>query len=103
MNKHRKTYRGPIEGKKIEFAETDQVESYVDLANEFMETIFDLMPSDYLITDESSLTDFTDFGSNDTSGIWALIEGRYAIDRAGVGSERLVRIFSAIIQHRNVQ
>lgn len=42
--------------------------------------IFDFLPGEYLITDESSLRDFTDLGSSDTTGIWNRITKIYAIE-----------------------
>ena len=65
--------------------------------------IFDFLPGEYLITDESSLPDFTEMGSADTSPIWSLITERFAIERTDVASERLVDIFAEIQARKSVQ
>jgi len=95
--------RGRFEGKKITVASMEQVESFAHLTNEFMEKIFDLEPGDFLITDESDLHDFTDFGSADTSKIWASITEHYGVDLSDVASERFVKILSEIARRKNLQ
>jgi len=67
-----------------------------------MEQVFDLEPGEYLISDESDLLDFTDFGSSDTTETWKRITAAYGVSLADVGSERLVNIFAVITQRRNV-
>jgi len=95
--------RGPLKGKTITYASTDRIEEFRRVADDFMLEIFDLLPGDYLITDESSLRDFNDFGSSETSSIWSRIAKLYAIGRADVPSERLVDIFAEIQARRNLQ
>lgn len=73
------------------------------LAADFMMEVFDFMPGDYLITDESSLRDFTEFASADTSPIWSRITRIYAIGKADVPSERLVDIFAEMQRRRSIQ
>ena len=51
--------------------------AFADIAGEFMENVFDLLPGDYAITDESTLRDFTDFGSSHTSPAWRRITEGY--------------------------
>lgn len=92
-----------FEGKKIEFASTGRVEAAGELADDFMFEIFELDAGEYLITDESSLSDFTAFGSSDVDPLWKLIEVKYRIDRTDASSERLVDIFEAIILRDQVQ
>jgi len=94
---------GTFEGKTITLAETDVVETYPQLAAEFMSRIFELDPGDYLITDESGLRDFTPFGESDTTGIWASIENVYGVSESDVGSQLLSRIFEAISSRRRTQ
>lgn len=50
---------GPFKGKKIRFAPTNGVNMFVEISEELMRKIFDFEPGEYLITDESSLYDFT--------------------------------------------
>lgn len=54
--------RGPFKGKKITFASTERIEEFKEIASEFMREIFDLLPGEYLISDESDLHDFTEIG-----------------------------------------
>jgi hypothetical protein len=73
--------RGAIKGKTVTYAPTDRVEEYRQIVDEFMMEVFDFLPGDYLITDESSLRDFTDFGSSDTSPVWRRITEIYRIEK----------------------
>jgi len=95
--------KGPFKGKKITFASTAQIEDLQQIANEFMEEIFDLLPGEYLISDESDLCDFTEMGSSDTSTIWAGITSHYGIKEFEVGSSRFVDIFTEIARRRKPQ
>jgi hypothetical protein len=94
--------RGPLKGKRITLADTDAVEDHRQLACDFMAEVFDFLPGDYLITDESTLRDFTDFGSDDTSSIWTRITDMYSVDKSDVPSEKLVDIFAAIRHRRRI-
>ena len=73
------------------------------VANEFMMEIFDILPGEYLIPDESSIRDYTEFGSSDTSEIWGRIRDAYSLEKSDVRSEVLVDIFAEIQARRNVQ
>jgi len=95
--------RGAFKGKKVTYASTDRVGEFRKLAGDFMMEVFDFLPGDYLITDESSLRDFTELASSDTSAIWFRITEIYAIGRADVPSEKLVDIFTEIQRRRNLQ
>src|SRR3990172_2056622 len=79
--------RGRFKGKKITFASTERIEEFTQLADDFMEKVFDLEPGEYLITDESDVLDFTEMASSDTSEIWHRIEAIYGVALADVGSE----------------
>jgi hypothetical protein len=50
---------GPFKGKRIEFAPTTGIDMFPDVVADFMKQIFDFEPGDYLMSDESSLYDFT--------------------------------------------
>ena len=95
--------RGLFKGKKITFASTERIEKFTQLADDFMEQVFDLEPGEYLITDESDLLDFTEMGSSDTSEIWKRIEEIHAVALADVGSGMLVNIFTEITRRKNLQ
>jgi hypothetical protein len=95
--------RGPLKGKTIPYPSSDRIQKFRRVASDFMLEIFDFLPGDYLITDESSLLDFTEFGSSGTSPIWSRVTKLYAIGRADVPSERLVDIFAKIQARRILQ
>lgn len=98
-----KIRRGPLKGKTVEYASSERIEAVRRIAEDFMLEIFDFMPGEYLITDESTLRDFTDMGTSDTSPLWNCITEAYAIDRGDVPSEKLVDIFTFIEVRKNVQ
>lgn len=56
---------GPLKGRRIEWPSRDGVENLQEIATEFMLKIFDLEPSEYLITDESHLSDFLEITEHD--------------------------------------
>lgn len=95
--------RGPLKGKRITLAATDCVDDYRQLASDFMTEVFEFLPGDYLITDESTLRDFTDFGSAETSQIWSRISEIYAINASDAPSEKFVDIFAAIERRKSIQ
>ncbi len=100
---HKIIQRGPLRGKKITFASTDRVEEFRQIANDFMDQVFDIETGEYLISDESDILDFTEMGSSDTSAIWRRISEIYGINLSGVESGRLVNIFAEIVRRRNMQ
>jgi hypothetical protein len=89
--------------KRITSASTDQVESFGELVNEFMSSIFQLEPDEHMITDKSDLLDFTPLDSSGTGAIWERIKEVYAIAPSDVGSERLISILATILQRRCLQ
>jgi len=95
--------RGRFKGKKITFASTERVEEFAQLADEFMEQIFELESGEYAISDESDVLDFTEMGSSDTSEIWKRIGEIYGVSSADVRSGRLVDILTEITRRRNLQ
>jgi hypothetical protein len=48
----------------FEHAPTTGIEKPRAVADDFMRQIFEMEPEEYLITDESILTDFADFGDD---------------------------------------
>lgn len=94
---------GPFKGKEIEFASVNRVEAAGEVADDFMFEIFEFDAGEYLITDESSLADFTDYGSSDVEPLWKLVQARYGVGPADARSDKLVDIFDAIIARRNPQ
>lgn len=102
-NDEKRIARGRFAGRKITFASTERIEEFRQLASDFMGQVFDFLPGEYLISDESDLLDFTEMGSSDTSEIWIRITEVYGVLLADVESERLVNIFTEITRRRNVQ
>jgi hypothetical protein len=94
--------RGRFKGKKITFASTERIEKFALIATEFMEEIFDLLPGDYAISDESDIRDFTEMGSSDTSEIWTRIKEVYGIEQSDIGSSRFINIFAEITRRKNI-
>ena len=95
--------RGLRKGKKVTFASKERIEEFAQLADEFMERIFDLEPGEYLISDESDVRDFTEMGSSDTAEIWKRIDEVYGIVTLDVRSGRLVDILTEVAQRRSRQ
>lgn len=102
-NDDKRISRGRFKGKRITFASTARIEDFTVLTNEFMEEIFELLPGEYLISDESELRDFTEMGSSDTADVWRQIKAIYGVEALDVGSEVLVNIFTEIVRQRNLQ
>ena len=100
MNKPGKIIpRGPIKGKRIEFAPTDELDMFRSLADEFMEEIFSMEPGSYLITDESSLRDFQGVEDLGLPDVHEKIREVYGVDVSDIISGNLVEIFARIHRH----
>jgi hypothetical protein len=84
---------GPFKGKRIELAPTTGIEMFLDIAEDFMRRIFDFEPGEYLITDESSLFDFTGVHEMSLSDIQKKIQAVYNLDVSDVESGNLLTIF----------
>jgi hypothetical protein len=84
---------GPFQGKSIELAPTTGIEMFLDIAEDFLRRIFGFEPGEYLITDESSLWDFTGVDEMDLSNIQKKIQDIYHLDVADVASGNLLTIF----------
>ena len=85
-------------GKKFELSPTNGVDLFWEIAEDFMQRIFDLSPGDYLITDESSLSDFAGFGV-ETEDFHEQIKQVYDIDVSDLEAGLLLEIFQRI-HHR---
>ena len=84
-----------FKGKKFELAPTTGVDLFWEIAEDFMQKSFDLPPGDYLITDESSLFDFTGFGV-EIEDLHNQILQTYDLDVSDVESGNLFEIFQRI-------
>lgn len=91
---------GPFKGKKIEFASTTGIDRFFGISNEFMKNIFDFDQGEYLISDESSLYDFTGLDEMKLSDIQKRIRKVYDIDVSDIESGNLIEIFKRIYNKR---
>ena len=87
---------GPFKGKKIEFASTTGIEMFFEIAEDFMQRILDFEPGDYLITDESSLWDFTGRDKQEIDEIHKKIREVYDLDVSDIPTGNLLEIFRRI-------
>ena len=92
---------GPFKGKKITFASTAKIEELKEFADDFMFQIFDFEAGEYVVSDESSLLDFTELNSSDLTPIWEKIEEHYNVKASQISSDKLVDILCEIKGRRN--
>jgi hypothetical protein len=88
--------RGPFKGKRIEFAPTAGVNRFREISEDFMKKIFGFEPGEYLISDESSLYDFTSLDEMELPDIHKKIQEMYNIDVSDIKSRNLLEIFRRI-------
>jgi len=88
----------PGSGLPLEFASSDRVSQYEDIAAEFFEKILELDYSECFISDESSLWDF--HADEDNKEFEKKIESVYGIDVSDIESGNLVAIFQRISEKR---
>jgi len=84
---------GPFKGKKIEYAPSTGVAMFLDISEDFMKKIFNFEPDEYLISDESSLFDFTEMELTD---VQKRIQDVYDLDVSDIASGNLLEIFMRI-------
>ena len=87
---------GPFKGKRIELAPTTGIDMFLESAEDFMRRIFGFEPGEYLITDESSLFDFTGVDEMRLSHIQKKIQTVYNLDVSDSESGNLLTIFMRI-------
>jgi len=88
----------PYIGRKLKFelAPTRRLTSLQDITEDFMKQILKYDPEDYLITDESRLSDFTDFARGDIAPYLPKIKKHYGVDVSDVPYGNLAGIFRKI-------
>lgn len=69
---------------------------FLKISDEFMKKIFDLAPGEYLISDESSLYDFTGLDELDLTDIQKKIRDVYDLDISDIESGNLLDIFKRL-------
>ena len=84
---------GSFKGKRIELAPTTGIDIFLEIAEDFMRRIFGFEPGEYLITDETSLCDFTGVHEMGLSNIQKKIQVVYHLDVSDVASGNLLTIF----------
>ncbi len=87
---------GPFKGKKIGFAPSTGIDMFLEIAEDFMRRIFDFAPGEYLITDESSLFDFTGLDEMEIPDIQKKLREVYDLDVSDMPSGNLLEIFTRI-------
>ncbi len=87
---------GPFKGKHIEFAPTTGIDMFREVAEEFMRRVFDFAPGAYLISDESSLFDFTGVDEMERKDIQQKIREVYDVDVSDLASGNLLEIFARL-------
>jgi len=87
---------GPFKRKSIELAPTTGIDMFLEIAEDFMQCIFGFEPGEYLITDESSLFDFTGVNEMGLSNIQKKIQDVYHLDVSDVESGNLLTLFMRI-------
>jgi hypothetical protein len=73
---------------------------FLKISDEFMNKIFDFAPGEYLMSDESSLYDFTGLDEWDLTTIQKKIQDVYDLDISDIKSRNLLEIFKRIHNKR---
>jgi hypothetical protein len=89
-------HSGRFKGKKIELASTAGIELFEGIAREFMLQVFNLEAGDYLITDESTLSDFAGVDDMQIPAIAERVRRLYGFDLSEVEDETLLNVFIRI-------
>jgi len=100
-NNSRIISRGPFKGKNIEFASTSGINRFREISEDFMNKIFGLEPGEYLISDESSLYEFTGLDEMELPDIHKKIQEFYNIDVSDIKSRNLLEIFRRISDNKS--
>jgi hypothetical protein len=90
--------------KKIIFASQDRLSAVEELAPRFFAEVLEMDYGECLITDESDLRDFTEFGNDATPEVERMldrIETHYLVDVRVIGSTRIVQLLE-FLQARGV-
>ena len=92
---------GPFKGKKIKLASMAGIKLFEEIAEEFMFRIFGFEAGEYLITDESSLRDFTGVDDMELADIQRRIRRVYGLDVSDLASGNLLEIFVRIHERQS--
>ena len=92
--------KGPFKGQRVEIASATGIQSFDDIAEDFMLDIFGFEPGEYLITDLSSRQDFVGVDYMEFVDILARIRDVYRLDVADLPSGNLLEIFKRLHERR---
>lgn len=88
--------------KKITFAEQDKINDYNEEAEDFFEKILDMKYEDCLVTDESSLSDFSSCGLPENMGKEATsLKELYSVWRGWV-KEKIKDVYGISVEETNI-
>lgn len=93
--KWHRVQRDRFKGRRFERAGSTGVEMFSRISADFMQRIFELHTEEYLITDESSLADFTELDAS-LEEVQKRVAEVYEIDLAGIPAGNLLEIFKRI-------
>lgn len=85
--------KGLFKGKRVELASTTGVQTFEEIAEDFMHTRFGFDPGQYLITDLSSLHDFVGVDDMEVGDMLTRIREVYGLDVADLPNGNLLQIF----------
>ena len=92
--------KGPFKGKRVELASTTGIQTFDEIAEDFMLTLFGFDPGQYLITDLSSLQDFVGVDDMEIGDMLTRIREVYGLDVADLPNGNLLEIFRRLHEHQ---
>jgi hypothetical protein len=92
--------RGPLKGKRVEFAPTTGIDRLKNIAEDFMLDIFGFELGGYLITDLSSLHDFVGVDDMEIGDMLTRIREVYGLDIADLPNGNLLEIFRRLNEQK---
>lgn len=92
--------KGPFKGKRVEMASTTGIQTFDEVAEDFMLTLFGFDPGQYLITDLSSLHDFVGVDAMEIGDMLTRIREAYGLDVADLPNVNLIEIFRRLHEHQ---
>jgi hypothetical protein len=98
FSKFRKVDPDRFKNAKFEYASTDMIDTYDEIKSEFMKDVFELSDGDYMISDESLLSDMLMVRTEED--IRERINEKYGIKIEDVGNTLFCEIFSRIHQNK---
>jgi hypothetical protein len=94
--------KGPFKGKRVELASTAGIQTFDEIAEDFMLTLFGFDPGHYLITDLSSLHDFVGVDDMEIRDMLMRIREVYGLDVADLPNGNLLEIFRRLQEHQAI-